>query len=69
MKNLIIAIGLMLFSVAAANAQIVPPNQGQNNNPQAAPIDGGAVLLLAASGIYGMKRMRKRSMNKEEAVA
>lgn len=58
----------MLFS-AAANAQIVPPNQGQNNNPQAAPIDGGAVLLLAASGIYGMKRMRKRSLKEEEAVA
>lgn len=69
MKKIIIATALIIFSVATANAQIVPPNQGQNNNPQAAPIDGGAVWLLAASGIYGMKRMRKRSIKKEEAVA
>ena len=50
----------MLFTAAAALAQ---PGSGgplptTTNSPTAIPLDGGASLLLAAGGAYGLKRLR-----------
>ncbi len=50
MKNIQIILAIMLLiMVVPAFAQGAPP---------ATPIDGGLSLLLAAGGIYGMKKIR-----------
>ena len=36
------------------------PSPGTPANPTAVPIDGGISLLLAAGGVYGLKRLRQR---------
>ena len=36
------------------------PSPGTPANPNAVPIDGGISLLLAAGGVYGLKRLRQR---------
>lgn len=51
MKKLIdiIPVMLLILSPALAMAQSAPP---------ATPIDGGLSVLLAAGGIYGLKKLR-----------
>lgn len=53
MRNLIniIPVVLLILSPAMAFAQSAPP---------ATPIDGGLSILLAAGGIYGLKKLRDR---------
>jgi len=54
MKNIHIKIGfafLILFTATVAFAQGPP-------GPPATPIDGGLSLLLAAGGVYGVKKIR-----------
>ncbi|MEM9894920.1 MAG: hypothetical protein AAF789_01005 [Bacteroidota bacterium] len=46
-----LSIGLIFISLAAM-AQPPPP--------PATPIDGGLSLLLAAGGLYGLKKLRDR---------
>lgn len=51
MKNTIILICLMLLVSTQLLAQGTPP---------ATPIDGGLSVLLAAAGIYGLKKLRDK---------
>lgn len=54
MKNIIIKLILtltLIFTAAMAFAQGPP-------GPPATPIDGGLSLLLAAGGVYGIKKLR-----------
>lgn len=48
----ILTIGMLFASVTIVMAQGAPP---------ATPIDGGLSLLLAAGGIYGIKRIKERN--------
>lgn len=53
MKNIVKLLGvlMLLFIVLPAMAQGA-------GAPPATPIDGGLSLLLAAGGIYGLKKLR-----------
>lgn len=53
MKNIILKISLASFSLIAAI-----PLMAQPPTPPATPIDGGLSLLLAAGGVYGLKKLR-----------
>jgi len=59
LRSLCAMVAAVLLTAAAALAQ--GPGSGgptPTNAPTPTPIDGGASLLLAAGGIYGLKRLR-----------
>ncbi|MFY0600646.1 MAG: hypothetical protein JXR03_13320 [Cyclobacteriaceae bacterium] len=47
-----------IFAFALILIGISIPALAQPSAPPATPIDGGLSLLLAAGGIYGLKRLR-----------
>jgi hypothetical protein len=46
----------LIFMSAGLFAQIGPPPP-----PASAPVDGGAIVFLAASAVYGYKKIRERN--------
>lgn len=62
--------GCILFTAASALAQPGSGGPGpgtQPPNPTSVPIDGGASLLLAAGGAYGLKRLREMRANRRKS--
>ncbi|MEQ8239169.1 MAG: hypothetical protein RIA69_08135 [Cyclobacteriaceae bacterium] len=57
MKTIIKISGLIVFVF-----MVLPPALAQAA-PPATPIDGGLSLLLAAGGIYGLKKLRDKRNN------
>ena len=56
-------LGLLLLAGAGGPlAQAQPSSTGPapQASPTAIPLDGGASLLLAAGGAYGLRRLRQR---------
>lgn len=73
MKRKILRFGLMAFlliSPVMINkicAQIPDPNGGGNGPPVGAPLDAGALLILAAGAAIGSKKIyavRKKKLSK-----
>ncbi|RTQ53406.1 hypothetical protein EJV47_01300 [Hymenobacter gummosus] len=63
MKLLFPLVFLLVLSAGPAWAQGDPGSGGPTpgaQDPTAVPLDGGASLLLAAAGAYGLARLRKR---------
>ena len=65
--SLIIALcGTLCCVLLTAIGALAQPGSGGPSpgtpivNPTAIPIDGGISLLLAAGGVYGLKRLRQR---------
>ena len=50
--------GCVLFTAAVAVAQPSSGGPTPSMQPTQTPIDGGISLLLAAGGVYGLKRLR-----------
>ena len=62
--------GSILFTALSAIAQPGSGGPGpgtQPPDPTAVPLDGGASLLLAAGGAYGLKRLRAMRAAKAKA--
>jgi hypothetical protein len=62
--------GSILFTALSALAQPGSGGPGpgtQPPDPSTVPIDGGASLLLAAGGAYGLKRLRAMRAAKAKA--
>ncbi|RTQ49591.1 hypothetical protein EJV47_12270 [Hymenobacter gummosus] len=57
-------LGALLLLAAPAQAQTDPgsggPVPGNQPDPTAVPIDGGASLLLAGGAAYALNRLRRR---------
>ncbi|WP_258100664.1 PID-CTERM protein-sorting domain-containing protein [Marinoscillum pacificum] len=53
MKNILYKILFILPAIL-----LVLPAMAQPSAPPATPIDGGLSLLLAAGGVYGIKKIR-----------
>ncbi|MEI6766923.1 MAG: hypothetical protein WCM76_14935 [Bacteroidota bacterium] len=74
MKRKILRFGLtmvLLISPVVINkisAQIPDPNQGGNGPPVGAPLDGGAMLVLALGAIVGSKKIYQVSKKKVSKV-
>lgn len=58
LRSLCAMVAAVLFTAAAALAQGSGSPGSGGPTPTQTPIDGGASLLLAAGGIYGLKRLR-----------
>lgn len=58
MKTLTIKTALTLMIVCAMSSLALSQGPGA---PPATPIDGGLSLLLAAGGLYGMKKLKDRN--------
>jgi hypothetical protein len=59
--------GCILFTAVSALAQPGSGGPGPGNSPTSVPIDGGASLLLAAGGAYGLKRLRDIRASRRKA--
>ncbi|MET4075188.1 PID-CTERM protein-sorting domain-containing protein [Hymenobacter sp. UYCo722] len=67
-RSLFATVAAVLFTAAAALAQ--GPGSGgptPTGAPTQIPIDGGASLLLAAGGAYGLKRLRAYRAAKKQS--
>lgn len=67
MRALYATVGCILFTAASALAQPGSGGPGPGASPTPVPIDGGASLLLAAGGAYGLKRLRAMRANRRNA--
>lgn len=60
---------MLVILMNGLHAQVGDPgagNPGANGEPDAAPIDGGLSLLVAAGVGYGAKKMKERKANRLE---
>lgn len=67
LRALYATVGSILFTAASAIAQPGSGGPGpgtQPPDPTVVPLDGGASLLLAAGGVYGLKRLRAMRANR-----
>lgn len=67
-RSLYATVAAVLFTAVAALAQGSGTSPGSGGpTPTQTPIDGGASLLLAAGGAYGLKRLRAYRIAKKQS--
>jgi len=67
LRSLYATVAGVLFTAAAALAQGPGSGGPTPTAPTETPIDGGASLLLAAGGAYGLKRLRAYRAAKKQS--
>ena len=67
LRSLCATVAGVLFTAVAALAQGPGSGGPTPNGPIQTPIDGGAALLLAAGGAYGLKRLQAYRAAKKQS--
>ncbi len=64
MKTELIKKAMVVMGIVIAMIILVPGISLAQGAPPATPIDGGLSLLLAAGGVYGIKKIRDQRKSK-----